>query len=95
MRPLGKYIRRWENNIVTCQVTIDGVWIGNRIYCTLTTRNYSIYTLQLTTTEFLWTLSVSQVTTNSAESLARAQDLLQIHFTISELSTQTALPVAF
>jgi hypothetical protein len=66
--------------------------------------NYSVYPLQLTTTESSWTLStttespwtlsVSQLTTNSAESLARAQDLLQTHFTVSELSTQTALPVA-
>jgi hypothetical protein len=57
--------------------TIDGVWIGNRVYCTLTTRNYSVYPLQLTTTEPPWTLSVSQLTTNSAESLARVQDPLQ------------------
>jgi hypothetical protein len=84
--------------------TIDGVWIDNRVYCTLTTRNYSVYPLQLTTaesprtlsttTESPWTLSVSQLTTNSAESLARAQDLLQTQFKVSELSTQTALPVA-
>jgi hypothetical protein len=38
----------------------------------------------------LWTLSRLL----TAESLATVQDLLQTHFTISELSTQTALPVA-
>jgi hypothetical protein len=31
-KPLG--------NIVTILVTIDGFWIGNRIYCIGTTRNY-------------------------------------------------------
>jgi hypothetical protein len=54
-------------------VTIDGVWIGNRIYCTLTTRNYSVHTSQFTTTESPWTFSVSQLTTNYAEYLARAR----------------------
>jgi hypothetical protein len=34
--------------IVTCLVAINGVSIGNWIYCTLTTRNYN---LQFTTTQ--------------------------------------------
>jgi hypothetical protein len=89
-------------------VTIDGVWIGNRIYCTRTL-NYNLLQLslsglfqqqlslsQLSHTDWLSQLSLlwTLTTTNSAESLARAQDLLQTHFTVSELSTQTALPVA-
>jgi hypothetical protein len=28
--------------IVTCLVTIDGVWIGNCIYCKLTIRNHNL-----------------------------------------------------
>jgi hypothetical protein len=91
-------------------VTIDGVWIGNRIYCTLTTRNCSVYTLQLTTTESLWilstttespwTLSVSQLTTNSAESLtklncsaggllARAQNLISRSGSLNSSQSQS------
>jgi hypothetical protein len=30
----------WKYNSVTILVTIDGIWIGNRIYWTITTRNY-------------------------------------------------------
>jgi hypothetical protein len=54
----------------------------------------TVYTLHNSLQLSLSGLSVSQLTTNSAESLARAQDLLQTHFTVSELSTQAALPVA-
>jgi hypothetical protein len=37
-RPKG----RWEDDIITCSVTRDRVWIGNWIYRTLTTRDYKV-----------------------------------------------------
>jgi hypothetical protein len=52
LRSFGNYqtIRRYILNdrktkfhghpLVTCCVTIDGVWIGNLNYCTLRSRNY-------------------------------------------------------
>jgi hypothetical protein len=89
-------------DIVARMATIGGVWICNRIYCTRTLgiTVYTLYnSLQLSLSGLsqqlsLPGLSVSKLITNSAESLARARDLLQTHFTISELSTQTALPMA-
>jgi hypothetical protein len=42
----GKYCK----NIVTCLVTIDGVWIGSQIYWTLETPNYNLqFTITQTT----------------------------------------------
>jgi hypothetical protein len=36
----SSFLRLSQYHIVTCLVTIEGVWSGNCIYCTLTTRNY-------------------------------------------------------
>jgi hypothetical protein len=74
-------------------VTIeDGVWIGNLIIA----RVHSITTESLTTTtdSHNWVTTPTEspldplTKTNSAEFLARAQDLLRTHFTVSEMSTQ-------